>query len=64
LKASRIGRAFLESCRQIVPKKPFIVLKAGRSESGAKAAALPPVRWPAPTGGGWSPHAGEGFPRL
>jgi acyl-CoA synthetase (NDP forming) len=30
----------LESCRQIVPKKPVIVLKAGRSESGAKAAAL------------------------
>lgn len=34
------GRLFLERCREIVPKKPVIVLKAGRSESGAKAAAL------------------------
>lgn len=40
LESFKDGRAFLESCRRIVPKKPVIVLKAGRSESGAKAAAL------------------------
>jgi len=34
------GRGFLERCRRITPRKPVVVLKAGRSASGAKAAAL------------------------
>jgi len=31
------GQRFLEVCREVTPKKPVIVLKAGRSEEGAKA---------------------------
>ncbi|WP_420000152.1 acetate--CoA ligase family protein [Streptomyces boninensis] len=32
------GRAFVEAARQTVPKKPVVVLKAGRTSAGAKAA--------------------------
>ncbi|MFW9890378.1 MAG: CoA-binding protein [Candidatus Thorarchaeota archaeon] len=31
------GRAFVESCSEIVPKKPVIVLKGGESEAGHRA---------------------------
>lgn len=34
------GRGFLERCRRITPRKPVVVLKAGRSASGMRAAAL------------------------
>ncbi|HWQ04086.1 MAG TPA: acetate--CoA ligase family protein [Longilinea sp.] len=33
-------QGFLERCRRIVPKKPVILLKAGRSEAGARAVQL------------------------
>ncbi|PRX96486.1 acetate--CoA ligase family protein [Allonocardiopsis opalescens] len=33
------GRAFVEAAKEIVPKKPIIVLKAGRTSAGAKAAS-------------------------
>ncbi|MCX4531376.1 acetate--CoA ligase family protein [Streptomyces sp. NBC_01669] len=32
------GRAFVEAARATVPKKPIVVLKAGRTSAGAKAA--------------------------
>ncbi|WP_127358603.1 acetate--CoA ligase family protein [Actinacidiphila soli] len=32
------GRAFVEAAREVVKKKPIIVLKAGRTSAGAKAA--------------------------
>ncbi|MFB7107704.1 acetate--CoA ligase family protein [Streptomyces sp. NPDC056190] len=32
------GRAFVEAARETVPKKPIVVLKAGRTSAGAKAA--------------------------
>lgn len=32
------GRAFVEAARETVPKKPVVVLKAGRTSAGAKAA--------------------------
>ncbi|WP_234434159.1 acetate--CoA ligase family protein [Streptomyces sp. NRRL F-5126] len=32
------GRAFVEAARRTVPKKPVVVLKAGRTAAGAKAA--------------------------
>lgn len=32
--------AFLQRCRRIVPHKPVVLLKAGRSEAGAKAVQL------------------------
>ncbi|SDJ51622.1 acetate--CoA ligase family protein [Streptomyces indicus] len=32
------GRAFVEAAQATVPKKPVVVLKAGRTEAGAKAA--------------------------
>ncbi|MFC4496148.1 acetate--CoA ligase family protein [Streptomyces ovatisporus] len=32
------GRAFVDAARQTVPKKPVVVLKAGRTSAGAKAA--------------------------
>ncbi|QXE33900.1 acetate--CoA ligase family protein [Streptomyces sp. GMY02] len=32
------GRAFVEAARETVPKKPVVVLKAGRTAAGAKAA--------------------------
>lgn len=32
------GRAFVEAARQTVPKKPVVVLKAGRTSAGARAA--------------------------
>ena len=32
------GRAFVEVAKRVVPKKPIIVLKAGRTEAGARAA--------------------------
>jgi acyl-CoA synthetase (NDP forming) len=33
------GRAFLEAARNLVSRKPLLVMKAGRSEEGAKAAS-------------------------
>ncbi len=33
-------QGFLERCRRIVPKKPVVLLKAGRSEAGARAVQL------------------------
>ena len=33
------GRSFVEAARRITKKKPVVVLKAGRTESGAKAAS-------------------------
>ncbi|GAB3722519.1 acetate--CoA ligase family protein [Nocardiopsis oceani] len=32
------GRAFVEAAREVVPKKPVVVLKAGRTSAGAAAA--------------------------
>ena len=32
------GRAFVDAAREVVPKKPVIVLKAGRTAAGARAA--------------------------
>ncbi|WP_017573587.1 acetate--CoA ligase family protein [Nocardiopsis halotolerans] len=32
------GRAFVEAAREVVPRKPVIVLKAGRTDAGARAA--------------------------
>ncbi|MFC7331115.1 acetate--CoA ligase family protein [Marinactinospora rubrisoli] len=32
------GRAFVEAAREVVPKKPVVVLKAGRTSAGARAA--------------------------
>ncbi|ASU60465.1 acetate--CoA ligase family protein [Nocardiopsis dassonvillei] len=32
------GRAFVEAAREVVPHKPVIVLKAGRTDAGARAA--------------------------
>ncbi|MDA2808938.1 acetate--CoA ligase family protein [Nocardiopsis suaedae] len=32
------GRAFVEAAREVVPRKPVVVLKAGRTSAGAKAA--------------------------
>jgi acyl-CoA synthetase (NDP forming) len=32
------GRAFVEAAREVVKKKPIVVLKAGRTSAGAKAA--------------------------
>ena len=32
------GRAFVRAARETVPKKPVVVLKAGRTAAGAKAA--------------------------
>lgn len=32
------GRAFVEAAHEVVPKKPIVVLKAGRTSAGAKAA--------------------------
>ncbi|MFC4566050.1 acetate--CoA ligase family protein [Nocardiopsis mangrovi] len=32
------GRAFVEAAREVVPRKPVIVLKAGRTSAGARAA--------------------------
>ena len=34
------GRAFVDVCRRVSPEKPIVVTKAGRSEAGARAAAL------------------------
>ena len=39
LEAIRDGRRFLATAKRVVEKKPVIVLKSGRSEAGAKAAA-------------------------
>ena len=33
------GRRFIEEARKIIPKKPIVALKVGRSESGQRAAA-------------------------
>jgi acetyltransferase len=35
----RDGRAFVEAARAVTPHKPIVVLKGGRSEAGARAAA-------------------------
>ncbi|RCV48405.1 acetate--CoA ligase family protein [Marinitenerispora sediminis] len=32
------GRAFVEAAREVVPRKPVVVLKAGRTSAGARAA--------------------------
>ena len=32
------GRKFMEAAREVVPEKPIVVLKAGRTEAGSKAA--------------------------
>ncbi|GAA1784956.1 MULTISPECIES: acetate--CoA ligase family protein [Streptomonospora] len=32
------GRAFVQAAREVVPKKPVVVLKAGRTSAGARAA--------------------------
>ena len=32
------GRKFMEAAREVAPKKPIVVLKAGRTEAGSKAA--------------------------
>ncbi|GAB3481676.1 acetate--CoA ligase family protein [Nocardiopsis coralliicola] len=32
------GRAFVQAAREVVPRKPVVVLKAGRTSAGAKAA--------------------------
>jgi acyl-CoA synthetase (NDP forming) len=40
LEGFRDGREFLERCRRITPHKPVVVLKTGRSATGARAAAL------------------------
>ena len=34
------GRRFIEICRLVTPHKPIVVLKGGRSDAGARAAAL------------------------
>ena len=39
LEGVRDGRRFLTSIQEAVPKKPVVLIKAGRSESGAKSAA-------------------------
>jgi acetyl coenzyme A synthetase (ADP forming)-like protein len=33
----RDGQRFIQVCRKVSPKKPIVILKAGRSEAGAKA---------------------------
>jgi len=33
----RDGRRFIDVCKKVTPKKPVVVLKAGRSDEGAKA---------------------------
>ena len=43
------GRSFAEVAKRVSKKKPVVVLKAGRTAMGARAAARTPARWPATT---------------